>query len=130
MLVVDSSVLLSALLPDEQGPDLEKLFAEHDEIIAPSLLWVELRNIVLSAERRQRLDRTMADALLDTLDDLGIALDHSPDSDRVLRLARRHDLIAYDALYLELAVRTGSPLATLDKALRRAAKAEGLSLAP
>lgn len=130
MLVVDSSVLLSALLPDEEGPDLKKLFTEHDEIIAPSLLWVELRNIVLSAERRQRLDRTMADALLDTLDDLGIALDHSPDSDRVLRLARRHDLTAYDALYLELAIRTGATLATLDKALRRAAKAEGLSLAP
>ncbi|MEZ5086318.1 MAG: type II toxin-antitoxin system VapC family toxin [Tessaracoccus sp.] len=130
MLVVDSSVLLSALLPDEQRPDLEKLFAAHDEIIAPSLLWVELRNIVLSAERRKRLDRTMADALLDTLDDLAISLDHSPDSERVLRLARRHDLTAYDALYLELALRTGSTLATLDKALRRAAKAEALSLAP
>lgn len=72
----------------------------------------------------------MADALLDTLDDLAISLDHSPDSERVLRLARRHDLTAYDALYLELALRTGSTLATLDKALRRAAKAEALSLAP
>ena len=47
-----------------------------------------------------------------------------------MRLANRHKLTVYDAAYLELAQRRGLPLATLDKDLRQAAKAEGVVLRP
>jgi predicted nucleic acid-binding protein len=43
-----------------------------------------------------------------------------------IALARAHDLSAYDAAYLELAVREGLPIATLDDRLRAAAKAVGV----
>lgn len=43
-----------------------------------------------------------------------------------LHLARRYKLSAYDATYLELALRTGLPLATLDTDLKKAAKAAGV----
>ncbi len=46
----------------------------------------------------------------------------------VHRLAVAHSLTAYDAAYLELAVRHGRPLATLDGSLRAAAKAEGMGV--
>jgi predicted nucleic acid-binding protein len=46
----------------------------------------------------------------------------------ILALAERHRLTAYDAAYLELARRTGLPLATLDADLRKAAEAEGMAL--
>ncbi|HVK18281.1 MAG TPA: type II toxin-antitoxin system VapC family toxin [Fimbriiglobus sp.] len=50
-------------------------------------------------------------------------------SDRfVLDLARRHNLTEYDAAYLELAARTGLPLATLDNKLKSAAPAAGVAL--
>lgn len=129
MLVVDSSVLLSALLPDEDGADLTTLVAAHEDLIAPTLLWVELRNVVLAAERRGRLGEEVADAILAAIDDLGVVLDAEPASDVVVRCARRHGLTAYDALYLELALRRGAHLATLDEQLRRAAQAEGVPLA-
>jgi predicted nucleic acid-binding protein len=45
-----------------------------------------------------------------------------------MTLARRHKLTAYDAAYLELALREGLALATLDAALIQAAKAEGVEL--
>ena len=129
MLVVDSSILVSAFLPDETGPDLEALFDEYDEVLAPSLLWVELRNILLVAERRGRLTEAMSDTNLDAINDLGIVTDQMPPGTRVTRLARRHGLSAYDALYFELAVRHGASLATFDRALEGAARAEGVPVA-
>ncbi len=47
-----------------------------------------------------------------------------------LALGRRHKLSSYDAAYLELAMRLGLPLATLDKDLRKAAEAEGIAVLP
>ncbi|MFT3876318.1 MAG: type II toxin-antitoxin system VapC family toxin [Propioniciclava sp.] len=129
MLVVDSSLLLSSLLPDEAGPDLEELFDSYDEVTAPWLLWVELRNILLVAERRGRLPAGSAEEILEVIDELGIALDQTPRSASVMRLARRHDLSAYDALYLELALHRDATLATLDQRLQKAAAAEGVRLA-
>ena len=45
-----------------------------------------------------------------------------------LRLASRHRLTVYDAAYLEMALRRGLPLATVERELRAAAKAEGIPL--
>jgi predicted nucleic acid-binding protein len=52
-----------------------------------------------------------------------------PDDNRVLELARKHQLTFYDAAYLELAARERLPLATLDKQLAGAARLEGIILA-
>lgn len=90
---------------------------------------MELRNILLVAERRGRLTEAMSDTILDAISDLGIVTDQMPPGTRVTRLARRHDLSAYDALYLELAVRHGASLATFDRALEGAARAEGVPVA-
>jgi predicted nucleic acid-binding protein len=48
--------------------------------------------------------------------------------DPILGLARAHALTAYDAAYLDLALRRGLPLATLDDDLKKAASAVGVTL--
>ena len=75
---------------------------------------------------REDVDRTRHRLLRDhrLVSQLGIRLDHAPDSATVLRLARTHDLTLYDALYLELAIRETRPLATLDRRLATAFRAE------
>ena len=128
MTVIDASALAGWLLPDEDAPDLAPLLGAG-ACAAPWLLWAELRNILLVAERRGRIDAGEADTLLDLVDRLGIALDTVAAGAPVMALARRHGLTVYDALYLDLALRRGSPLATLDAALARAAAAEGVPLA-
>jgi predicted nucleic acid-binding protein len=65
---------------------------------------------------------------LNALYDLPIRTDTEPDLDIEFALAERHGLSFYDAVYLELAKRHTAPIATLDKALARAAEAEGLAL--
>ena len=59
---------------------------------------------------------------------LPIRLKALPDDDALMTLARKHRLTVYDAAYLELAKREALPLATLDRALEKAAIAEGVAL--
>ena len=57
-----------------------------------------------------------------------IKVDSEVNWDELMRLARKHRLTAYDASYLELAIRSRAPVATLDGALQRAAANEGVAL--
>ena len=79
-------------------------------------------------ERRGRIDRTQSARFLTRLRNLPLAQDDSHDEDTVLALARNRRLSAYDASYLETALRRGDSLATLDRALARAASAEGVAV--
>ena len=128
MLVLDASALVGWVMPDEQGIDLHDLASRHDDILAPWLLWAELRNILVVNERRGRLPAGSAEQITDAVDGLGIELDTNPANAVVLDLARRHRLTVYDALYLELALQHGASLASLDAALLGAAKAEGVQI--
>lgn len=122
MIVIDASYVLTRIMPDETPAATPPSSAG----VAPTLLWAEVRNAFLVAERRQRLTASEAEELVATFDSLGIVLDTEPRSDVVMALARRHSLTAYDALYLELALRKGADLATLDRTLAEAARAEGV----
>ena len=57
-----------------------------------------------------------------------ITLDTEHDDRVVLDLARRHGLSVYDAAHLEVAVRRGLPIASLDLRLRQAAAASRIAL--
>jgi predicted nucleic acid-binding protein len=95
---------------------------------APSLWWFEVRNGLVVAERRGRVTEQQTAQFLREILRLAIILDSSPSEANVLALARRHRLTVYDAAYLELSVREDLPLATLDAALIRAARAETVPL--
>ncbi|KUR75293.1 type II toxin-antitoxin system VapC family toxin [Novosphingobium sp. Fuku2-ISO-50] len=128
--VVDASVAACWLLPDEGNARAQAAFARFpgDTAIAPSLWWFEMRNIFISNERSGRIDGARSSRALALLNGLPIRLDHQPDDTVLMALARAHQLTAYDAAYLELALRESVPLATLDDALLRAAHAEGVGL--
>lgn len=129
MLVVDASALIGWVMPDEAGISLDALVETHEVLAAPSLLWAELRNILILSERRGRLPAGAAEQIAGAVDALGIEMDHTPDQAIVFDLGRRDGLTVYDALYLDLALRHGATLASLDLALLRAARAEGVSVA-
>jgi predicted nucleic acid-binding protein len=88
--VVDASVVGSWLLPDEQHPEavtaLDRL--KDDEAFAPSLLWFELRNLLLANERRQRITPTQTATTLKLVQELPLWLDNQADSETTLQLAR------------------------------------------
>ena len=117
------------LVPAEaQNRANRKRAVEEVEALVPQLWHVEIRNAFLMAERRGRLSGRSVDERLDLLNGLPIRTDNEPDLQSAFGLARAHSLTVYDAIYLELAKRQSAELATLDRALGRAAIAEGVAL--
>ena len=128
--VLDASVAAAWLLDEStsSGTDLALVRLEDEEAVVPQLWHLELRNCLLVASRRARLTSDTSMERLNALRDLPIRTDSEPQLNVAWALAERHRLSFYDAVYLELAKRHTAPLATLDKALARAAAAENLSL--
>ena len=79
-------------MPDEVGADLISLAGHHDVFAAPMLLWAEIRNILVVAERCGRISRERVDQAIETIGDLGIVLDTALSSAGVLSLCRTHQL--------------------------------------
>ena len=129
-LVPDASIIIAWLLDDEDDPraDMAVNEIEADGGIVPWLWHMETRNTLLIAERRGRIASDDVEERLADLRELPVETDTQPDLQSAFELARTHGLTMYDAMYLELAKREGATLATLDRALRRAALAEGLRL--
>ena len=128
--VVDASVVAAWGLADESSDAADHLFvrAQNEGALIPNLLWYEVRNILLMAERRERILPRDADEFLSRFDKLPLTETRPAASRELMRLARSHTLTAYDAAYLELALREHVSLATFDRKLAAAAVAEGLPL--
>lgn len=128
--VIDASIAACWLMPDEGHAQATAAYNRlvDDHALVPSLWWFEMRNLFIVNERRGRLDSDTTARALALLADLPIQLDRAPDGEVLLQLARRHRLTVYDAAYLELALREAIPLTTLDDALARAARDEGVMM--
>ncbi len=128
--VLDASVTVNWALEDEESQAATTAFElmRDGAAIVPQLWWFEARNALLIAERRGRLPAFACGAFLAMLARLKINNDGTPNEAALLGLARLHRLTVYDAAYLELAIRRSLPLATLDRALARAAETEGVAL--
>ena len=119
-LVVDASVGAAWFLPDEATPFTEAVLqaTSRGDVWVPALWWLEIGNLLLSAQRRRRLDAARRALLVTAAEGLRLRVDREPVALRNIdALADRHGLTSYDAAYLELAQRRRLPLATLDKAL-------------
>lgn len=131
--VLDCSTTLSWLLPDEDSSQHTHLLEEVATrgALVPSLWSYEVANALLMASRRSRITLAQRDKVLTLLKDLPITIDYESSLNcwyESLRLAEKYQLTAYDASYLELAMRHKLPLATFDKALNQAAKKAGCLL--
>ena len=96
--------------------------------MVPPVWSLEVRNILVVNERWGRIEPDDSDTFLRELLLLAIRIRRDADESALLMLARKHQLTAYDAAYLDLAVRVSVPVATLDRALARAVRAEGLQV--
>jgi predicted nucleic acid-binding protein len=132
-LVVDASLTLAWYFEDERTPAVDDLLDRvvREGTIVPSLWRLEVVNGLQVAIRRGRIDAAYRDRALQQLGLLPITVDAETVTrawTTTLGLADRFGLTLYDAIYLELAQRRALPLATLDRALRSAGRALGISL--
>ena len=132
-LVLDGSVTLAWLFHDEKDPYADAIVGKlpHIELLVPRLWHLEIANVLLVGERRGRCSQADTTSWLGFLAGLPVHVDGSTEASawsQTINLARQHGLSAYDAAYLELAIRKDAPLATLDAKLKAAATAIGVAI--
>lgn len=132
-LVLDCSVTLAWVHRDETTKPVEDVFEKLIQAGAwvPGLWRLEIANVLEMNVRRRRYTTGFRDSALADLALLPVHLDTETDRHAwgaIARLAERHQLTLNDAAYLELALRRGLPLATLDKDLRTAARHQKVQL--
>ncbi len=131
--VLDCSVTVSWAFEDQAGgyPDHVLDLLGAGNALVPGHWSLEVSNVLLVAERRGRITQSDAGRFVELLRHLPIPADQDT-SARALRetllLARATSLSAYDAAYLELAMRLGLSMATQDAALVAAAQALGVEI--
>lgn len=129
-IVVDASFAAAWFLPDESNEladDVARRLAARPGL-APSIFSHELRNLLLVAHRRGRLSEAAMRRQLDRAARFPLRDAGPGETTRVLQLAIKHNLSAYDAAYLSLAIDEKAQLATCDRNLAAAARNEGVPL--
>ncbi|MBI5236437.1 MAG: type II toxin-antitoxin system VapC family toxin [Deltaproteobacteria bacterium] len=132
--VLDNSVTMRWFFGDGKPQELayagKALDAmKHASAIVPVIWGLEVANVIAGAEAKGLVTEARSGAFLEMLAEVDIEVDAATFAHALsdtLQLARRYKLSAYDASYLELALRRGAPLATLDEDLQKAAKKAGV----
>ncbi len=132
--VIDASATLPWCFSDEATTATNALLVRlqtGDEAVVPAHWITEVGNALLMGVRRKRITAQDAYQFLADLEFLPIRT--SATTRRMVRgavfpIAEQYGLTVYDAAYLELAIREGLPLATLDDDLSKAAKSAGAFL--
>jgi predicted nucleic acid-binding protein len=131
--VLDCSLTMAWVFPDEANASTDALRESliDDNAVVPVLWPIEVANVLLVATRRGRITEEEWPRIRNDLNILPIDIDlesHDQVLERVLPIAAQYELSVYDAMYLELALRFGLPLASLDRKLNTAGKEAGLEL--
>lgn len=132
--VLDNSVTMRWFFGDGKPQEIAyaaKVLDAMKETIAlvPATWGLEVANVIARAEAKSLVSEARSEVFLEMLEGVDIEVDPATFSHALsdtLQLARRYKLSAYDASYLELALREGIPLATLDEDLQKAAKKAGV----
>ncbi len=132
-LVLDCSIVMAWYFADETSSYADNVARSLPSQMAfvPQNWPLEVTNTLVMGERRKRSTQAQAARLLKNLAALPITIDDETNLhawSATLSLAREQNLTSYDAAYLELAMRRGLPLATLDDKLKTAAQAVGVPL--
>ena len=134
--VLDNSVTMRWFFGDGKPRELAYAGKVLDAMkkasaIVPVTWGLEVANVITRAEARGLVTVARGGAFLEMLEGVDIEVDTATSHHALtdtLQLARRYKLSAYDASYLELAMRLGIPLATLDADLQKAAKKAGVKI--
>lgn len=127
---LDCSMTMAWCFEDEATPYSESVLEAlaDGEAIVPPIWSLEVANVLVVGERKKRLLPAQSLRFVELLQNLPITLDtEARPLGEILGLAREQGLSSYDASYLDLAVRTGLPLASLDGGLLEAADRFGVA---
>ena len=133
-LVLDASVVVALLVRDSPMDIPNAVLDAIDDgaiVTVPPHFQLEVANFLVQAQRSGKLSAAGAQQALRYLQHLPITVDssmHGQIFTDVIALAQRNGITSYDAAYIHLARTRGARLASLDKQLLAAAKAESVDV--
>lgn len=131
--VLDCSVTMAWCFPDEHNDKAEQVLRHltQTKALVPEIWALEVNNVLHIAERKKRITPTQSNTFIHLLNglpiEIGKGLNERP-SLYLLDITRQFNISAYDAAYLELALRQSIPLASFDQLLCSSAKKAGIAL--
>lgn len=131
--IIDCSITMAWCFSDEATAAVSKLQdrLERETALVPAHWFLEVTNVLAMAEKRKRISPAKTAAFLELLAEMDIEVDEEATRrafEHLLPLCRSIGLTAYDAVYLDLALRRGLPLASLDDDLCAAARQLGIEI--
>ncbi|TGK05275.1 PIN domain-containing protein [Leptospira langatensis] len=126
--ILDCSLAAATFLPDERSARADKFLeslGNTNRAMVPSLWWYELNNVLVVSQKRKRLSDAQAKQIVSIFESLPIEFDINLSYEvfrQIQNIAQKNDLSAYDASYLELCIRKGAGVATLDERIASIAK--------
>ena len=131
--VIDCSVTMPWILKNDPSGYANQILSslKESQAVVPELWFLEVSNVLVVYKRRGRLADEESTRFASLLQELPISIDEGTSYRvfaKIINVARDYELSSYDATYLELAMREALPLATLDVALRTAAREAGVEV--
>jgi len=132
--VIDCSYSSALFLPDEKSDDVRNFFLninKNDTVIVPALWWYETVNVLNISVKRKRISYNTTSQIISLFDSLNFETDMTHGSNyskKLLDLTQLYQISAYDASYLELALRQQAVLLTHDDELLQAAETSGIKV--
>ncbi len=125
--VIDNSLVMAWCFEDESSQYSDDVLGclELSTVFVPAIWPLEVTNVLLVAERKGRISEAGVTRFITLLNQLPIDVEQESPSrmfKEIFALGREYNLSSYDASYLDLAMRKGLSIATLDKKLIAAAK--------
>ncbi len=132
-IVVEAAVVLAWVFPDKHNAEADAILESlaFETVVVPGNWSVEVADALAVGVHVGSITEAGVQrfvTLLETLDIVEYACEPTAAVGRRIALGRDFGLTAHDAAYLDIAMREGLPLATLDRGLRNAARSTGVKL--
>lgn len=133
MFVLDCSITMAWCFADEANEHADKILGllKKTKVLVPSVWPLEVINVLRVGERKKRINVSQSNNFISLINALPIEIDMGIDelaNRKILEISREYSLSAYDAAYLELAIRKSIPFSSFDKILCTAAEKAGIDL--
>jgi predicted nucleic acid-binding protein len=131
-LIVDAGVAVAWFVRNQASTYTDRIRrqARKERLHVPAVWPLEFANALWQLQRRKLLSGRQVDTIVDLAEPLEIVVHaETPPPRRLVEIARDHDLSAYDASYLDLALRLRYPVACRDGPLKEALRAAGAKIA-
>ena len=119
-IIADTNIFLAVILEEPEKDNIIQLTSQSNAV-SPEILPYEIGNALTAMVKRKQLTHREAVAAFEASKSIPARL-VTVDIQKALKIALKHNIVAYDAYFLHCAIHFSCPLLTLDKRMKAVAR--------